>query len=193
MPASITPINIHVGKGDIWIGVDVPPEGQVVPINENGEPSTGRNIGATTEGTNWIYRPTTLDIRIEQSTTLAGAVTTEEEMRLEFTVGELTYINIKDMFQTPRDQGQFISLGGLIVPAVNSVLIVSRRRGGGFIEAMLYSGFFTEDRSVAVSRASITGIKTVARGLGLLSRTPGDQLGFFAPSVVGTNPPGQVI
>jgi len=189
MPAAITPINIHVGRGDIWLGVALPPEGQVVPINEYGEPATGRNIGATIEGTNWIYRPTTLDIRTQQSTVLAGAVTTEEEMRLEFSVGEMTYINFKDMFQTPRDQGTFISLGGLVVPAENSILVVSPLRGGGFAAAMLYRGFFTEDRNVAFARAAITSIKVVGRGLGVFTRTRGDQLGYFSAFQVGKNPP----
>lgn len=186
MPAPITPLNIHVGRGDVWIGVDLPAEGAVVPLNPNGEPSTGRNIGATIDGANWIYRPTTLDIRIQQSTVLAGAVTTEEEMRLEFGVGEMTYQNFKDMFQTPKDQGTFISLGGLIVPVTTSALIVSPRRGGGFMEAMLYSAFFTEDRSIAVARETITTTRVIARGLGVFSRSLGDQLGFFAPVVVGT-------
>lgn len=189
MPAAITPINIHVGRGDIWLGVDIPPEGQVVPLNEFGEPATGRNIGATIEGTNWIYRPTTLDIRIQQSTVLAGAVTIEEEMRLEFGVGEMTFQNFQEMFQTPKSQGTFISLGGLVVPATAAVLIVSPRRGGGFAEAMIYSAFFTEDRSIAFARQNITSIRVVARGLGVLTRTRGDQLGFFAPYVVGQNPP----
>ncbi len=186
MAAPITPLNIHVGRGDVWIGVTLPAEGASVPLNTNGEPASGRNIGATIDGANWIYRPTTLDIRIQQSTALAGAVTTEEEMRLEFGMGELTYQNLKDMFQTPKDQGTFISLGGLIVPVSTPVLCVARRRGGGFIEAMIYDAFFTEDRSIAVARETITNIRVIARGLGVLSRSAGDQLGYFNPSLVGT-------
>ena len=202
MPVPINPQNIHVGRGDIWLGVALPPSGQVVPLDEFGQPKTGFNIGATIEGTNWIYRPTTLDIRTQQSPVLAGAVTTEEEMRLEFSVAEMTYVNFVNMFQTPKDQGGFISLGGLIIPVLNSVLVVSPLRVGNqsggqlsnaYAQAMLYNAFFTEDRNVAFARQSITDVKVVARGLGVFTRVRGDQLGFFAPFTIGSNPAAATI
>lgn len=182
----ITPIYIHVGRGDIWIGVAVPNSGSQVPIDSNGAPATGRNIGATLAPCNWNYRPTSFDIRTQQNTAIVGYIITEEDLRVEFEVGELTYQNLKDMLVTPRDESTFVSVGGLIVPPLKSCLVVAPRRGGGYIEAMVYSAAFLEARELTFNRAGQLSIRVAARGQGITSRPYGDQLGFIHPAVVPT-------
>jgi hypothetical protein len=182
----ITPINIHVGRGDVWIGVDVPDSGQPVPLDANGAPSTGRNIGATLAPSNWIYRPTPFEIRTQQNTGIVGYVITEEDLRIDFEVGEVTYQNLKDMLVTPRDQGTFVSVGGNIVPPLQSCLLVAPRRAGGYIEAMVYLAAFLEARELVFNRAGQISIRVAARGQAVTSRPYGDQLGFLHPAVTIT-------
>lgn len=182
----ITPINIHVGRGDVWIGCTVPNSGSVVPLDSNGAPATGRNIGATLAPANWMYRPTTFDIRTQQNTGIVGYVVTEEDLRIDFEVGELTYLNLKDMLVTPRDQGTFVSVGNIIVPPLQSCLIVAPRRAGGYIEAMVYLAAFLEARELVFNRAGQISIKVAARAQAVTSRPDGDQLGLLAPAVVPT-------
>lgn len=182
----ITPINIHVGRGDIWIGVSVPVTGLAVALDANGAPADGRNIGATLAPANWAYRPTTFDIRTQQNTGIVGYVVTEEDLRVDFEVGELTYQNLKDMLVTPRDQSTFVSVGGNIVPPLQSCLIVAPRRGGGYIEAMVYLAAFLEARELVFNRAGQISIKVAARAQAVTSRPLGDQLGFVHPAVAPT-------
>lgn len=182
----ITPINIHVGRGDVWIGCTVPNSGAIVPVSASGAPADGRNIGATLAPANWIYRPTAFEIKTQQNTGIVGYVITDEDLRIDFEVGEVTYQNLKDMLVTPRDEGTFVSVGGNIVPPLQSCLIVAPRRAGGYIEAMVYLSAFLEARELVFNRAGQISIKVAARAQAVTTRPLGDQLGFLAPAVVPT-------
>lgn len=186
MSVPVNPLNIHVGRGDIWLGVDVPAQGTTVPLNGDGQPATGRMVGATLAGCNWIYNPTPFRIRTQQSTMISGFVTIEEEVKVEFTMGEITYLNIQKMFATARDQVTFSSVGGLIVPTIQSVLIVGPRRGGGFIQAMVYQAAMYGERSMAFMRENTMAVKVTAEAQADFTRVLGDQGGYFASAVFPT-------
>jgi hypothetical protein len=186
MSIPVQPLNIHVGRGDIWIGVSVPAQGSTVALNADGQPADGRMVGATLAGANWIYNPNPYKIRTQQSTMISGFVTIDEEVKIEFTVGEITYQNIKDMFSSPKDQTTFVSVGGLIVPVIQSCLIVAPRRGGGFIEAMVYQAAFYGERNMAFQREAHMPVRVIAEGQADFTRALGDQGGFFAPAVFPT-------
>lgn len=193
MPAVTQPINIHVGRGDIWVGVDLPIGGSPVPL-VGGFPQTGRFFGATLAPANFIYRPTTFDILTQQDTSVQGYVITQEDLRLEFEIGEITYETLRDIWIGALDQGGFISLGGIVFPKVFSVLILAPKRLGSgtgvqpnlasFIEAMIYTAVFTEDRSFPFARENWSNIRVVARAQGVPTRQQGDRLGFIHPHVV---------
>jgi hypothetical protein len=186
MSIPVNPLNIHVGRGDIWIDVTVPAQGQTVPLNGDGQPATGRMVGATLAGANWIYNPTPFRIRTQQSTMISGFVTIEEEVKVEFTVGEITYLNIQQMFASARDQVTYTSVGGLIVPVIRSVLVVGPRRGGGFIEAMVYQAAMYGERSMSFMRENTMNFKVSAEAQADFTRVLGDQGGFFASAVFPT-------
>ncbi len=184
MPGLIQPIEIHVGRGDIFIDVDVPATPPVPLVG--GVPTTGRFVGATVAPANFIYRPTTFDIRTQQDTGIVGYVVTEEELRVEFEIGELTYDNIRDYLIGGTPKGDHITLGGTIFPALHSVLIVVPKRigGGAFIQAMLYQSVFAEERSVPFARESWANVRIIARAQSLVTRALGDRQGFLFPHVV---------
>ena len=77
--ATPQPELIHVGRGDLYIGVDVPTSGQVVPLIA-GVPATGRFVGSTLAEAMWVYKPRSFDIRTQQSTGIQGYVVIEEEL-----------------------------------------------------------------------------------------------------------------
>ncbi len=186
MPPTITPINIHVGRGDLWIGVTAPASPPVPLIG--GMPATGRYVGATVAPANFIYRPTTFDIRTQQDTGIVGYVITEEDVRMEFEIGELTYENLRDFLIGAFDQGTFVSVGSIIIPTVTSILLTAPKRSGGnaFIEVMLYAAVFAEDRTFPFARESWANVRVIARGQATLTRTQGDRLAFLHPNVVST-------
>ncbi len=185
----IQPRNIHVGRGDIWLGVDVPDEGNKVPLDLSGRPSTGRNIGATVGPAIFRYNTTTVDIETQQTTMMVGFVTNTEDLRIEFEVGEITFLNLRSLLLAPKPQGDFIAMGGIIVPQVNSFMVVAPRRGGGFIEAMIYEAVAVESREFTFDRAGVMKVKTVVRGQAVVTRTPGDQGGFLTPYIPGSPNP----
>lgn len=180
MPAT-NPILIHVGRGDIYIGTPVP---AVPPVNlgVDGSPAGGVNVGSTLDVATLIYRPTTFDIKNQQSTGNVGYVTVEEDVRLEFHPGELSYANLRDLTISRLDQGTFISLGGIIFPTVLSCMVVAPRRAGGFISAMIYQAIFSEDRSFAFQRQGHLSPRVAARGQAITTRNLGDQLAYFHPN-----------
>lgn len=186
MSIPVNPLNIHVGRGDVWIGVTIPTQGTTVSLNSDGQPADGRMVGATLAGANWMYVPNPFRIKTQQSTMTSGFVTIEEEVKMEFTIGEITYQNVKDMFSSPKDQTTFVSVGGLIVPVIQSCLIVAPRRGGGFIEAMVYQAAFYGERTMGFFREKDMPVKVMAEGQADFTRALGDQGGFFAPYVPAT-------
>ena len=131
----INPQLIHVGRGDVYIGVTIPVTPPVTLVN--GVPATGRFVGSTMDACQMIYRPTVYDIMTQQSTVMVGNVITQEDLRIEFSVGELSYEALRDFVIGAQDRGDFISVGGNIVPPVLSCLVVAPRRAGGYIEAMV--------------------------------------------------------
>lgn len=176
------PILIQVGRGDVYIDVPVPVV-PPVPLNVDGSPATGgRYIGSTLDAASLIYRPTTFDIKTQQSTGNVGYVTVEEDLRLEFHPGELSYENLRDLTISRLDQASFISLGGIIFPQFKSCLLVSPRRAGGFISAMIYQCVFAEDRTWGFARAAHQDVRVAARALALTTRNFGDQLGYYHPN-----------
>lgn len=182
MPFS-NPDLIHVGRGDIWIDVPVPAEGSLVPLDSQGNPGSGINIGSTLGPALYRYNVTTVDIRTQQSTMVVGYVTNEEDVRMEFEVGELTYENLKRMLLTPKALSGYVAMGGLIVPDTHSFMLVAPRRAGGFIEAMVYKAVAVENREFSFNRAGVMSIKTIVRGQAVTTRSLGDQGGFVAPYI----------
>jgi len=183
MPAT-NPLLIHVGRGEIFIDVPLPQAGVPVRLNVDGTPFPGgRYVGSTLDAASFIYRPTTFDIKTQQATGNVGYVTIEEDLRLEFTIGELSYENIRDTTLSRLDQGSGISFGGVIFPITKAVLLVAPRRAGGFQQAMIYQAIFSEERTFQFSRTGHLALKVVARALALTFRTEGDQLGHYFPNV----------
>jgi hypothetical protein len=182
--------NIHVGRADIWFGGAPPVSGATVPMT-GGQPTTqapsvnGWNyVGLTLGGANFIYHPTVFEIMTEQTTAPVGAVTTQEEMRIEFGLAEVGYTQLKQLVTGAQDQGTFISLGGKTFPVTTALLLIAPRRYGGFIQMCLYNAVMTDDRNFNVARAAAMNPKIVAKGLADPSRNNGDQVGYINTYVV---------
>jgi hypothetical protein len=181
---SISPIDIHVGRGDIWI-TTTPPATPPVDLT-GGVPADGYFIGATIGPSAFHYRPATLDIKTQQDTGIVGFVITEEDTRLDFEVGEFTYASLRDFWLGGVASGTYITFGSQVFPNTFSVLIIAPKRSGGgaFIEVMLYNAIFAEERTLSFDRAGITTMKVVARAQSDLTRAQGDRQGFVHPNVV---------
>lgn len=188
MPAAINAQDIHVGRGDIWIGVTPPNPPPVTLVG--GLPADGRFIGATLAPAVFTYRTTTYDIKTQQDTGIVGYVITEEEPRLEFEIGEITFENLRDFMMGAFGHGTYVTFGSLICPPTYSVLLIAPKRvgclpgAGAFIEVMLYAAVFAEDRAFPFARESWTNSKVVARPFSTSTRQQGDRQGFFHPNVV---------
>jgi len=173
-----------VARGNLWLDCPVPATPPVPLVN--GEPATGTSVGATMGPANVRYRPTALDIMIQQTTVIVDQVITAEDLRIEFTLGEITYDNLVNFFMGATPHTTYVSLGGRLFPKEASVVLVSPRRDGTFFQAMLYRATFSEERDLAAAREAVMAPRVVARGLGVLTRAQGDQVGFIHTNVTST-------
>lgn len=129
-----------------------------------------------------IFKPNPHEIRSQQSTSVVGYVTITDDASIEFELGEMSYTNMVNTVPGRLDQVSFISFGGLIVPQIQSVLIVAPRRAGGYISCMLYQCAMYGDRNWTFNREGHLALKVIARAQGVTTRALGDQLGYFHPN-----------
>ncbi len=183
--STVNPDAIHVGRGDIYVGVPIPVTPPVAL--QNGIPLSGTFIGGTLEPASLNYKVTTVDVRTQQSGVLAISVVNTEDLELEFTIGEMTFNNLQSFilgsgispFGSPT-----VSFGGQVIPNTTGLLMVVPTRTGYFMEIMIYQAYFPRDRVIAFAREKETMMKVTAVGFGQFNRARGDQLGFWNPLVV---------
>lgn len=186
MPGVMTPGDIHVGLGEIYIGVDVPATPPVTLAG--GVPGSGRFIGGTLSPCKFNMRPKELRIMTQQDTGPVDVVLIEEEITVEFEVAEFTFQNLKDCLLGAKDGGTFVTFGGRTVVPKLSVLLVSpfRNKPNIYIETMIYAGVFGGQPVIEFARERETRINvTVTSTSFLQARDLGDRMGFIHPNVSG--------
>lgn len=177
-----TPSNIHIGGANVYFGVAVPTAGNSVALTA-GLPGSGTDVGATQGPAKWTFKSTNYHIRSEQFPSAIGSAITEDSLRIEFVLGEMAYANFKALLAAVKDNTTFVGVGGLFVPTQNSILLVSPKRGGNYIEAMIYSAVFVDGADVELTRSKETGVRIACEGIAQTTRTAGDHLGFLATNV----------
>ena len=183
---AIQPDLIHVGRADLWTGVTLPAGvGNFVAL-VSGKPATGTYVGATLAATILNYNPGIFDIVTQQNTGVVGTVLTSEIFNMDITLGELTYANLKAFMLGAADATTFVTVGGIIVPTLLSVLLVAPRRAGNYITAMIYQAAMIDNRAFSFDRTGQLVHKVMARGQAVVARVLGDQLGYFNPNQVSS-------
>lgn len=186
MPSNATNVgHIEVGKGEIFIDVDVP---TTPPIAlSGGTPTSGVFIGATLSACMFNYKIRTLDIRIQQDTGIVDAVIIEEDGGAEFEIAEFSYETLKRVLMGAKDATTGITFGGKISTPKHSVVVVSPRRLSDTVYkvAMLYSALMgVTGASIPFARETETKWKVQVTGTSFLSsRAVGDRQGFIFPDI----------
>ncbi len=177
--------NIHIGRGDIYLGCTVPGTPPVPLVA--GVPQTGVFVGGTLGPAMINYKVTTVDVRTQQSGVLAISVVNTEDLECEFEIGELTFANIQAFFLGAGISpfgSPTASFGGQVAPVFQSLLIVAPKRDGSFHQFMIYNSYFPRDRQVTFAREKETAVKITGVGIGVFTRARGDQLGFWNTNVI---------
>jgi hypothetical protein len=183
----IQPDLIHVGRGDLWVNVDVPVAPSVAPVAlVNGAPATGTYVGATLAAALLNYNPGIFDIVTQQATGVVGTVITAEEFSIEFTAGELTYANLKNFILGAGDGTTYVTVGGFIVPTITSLLMVAPRRAGNYITVFIYKAAFIDNRQFSFNRTGQLEFRIRARAQADPARYLGANLGYFHPNQSST-------
>src|SRR5688500_4157562 len=94
---------IHVGAGNIYVGVTKPatgvlPAGPTMLAHVAGVPASGVNVGHTTGGATFTYTPTKVDIDSDQSFGVVDTYVTTESCSLTFTIQERSATALKLAF-----------------------------------------------------------------------------------------------
>ncbi len=212
--AATSPTLIQVGPGMLWNNVTKPADGAILLVSGNVSGATDQRVyvpvlytvsgtfmGSTIGQSQISYKPTFVDITIEQSTAKVEKVLNLEEAHCTFAVAELTAENIQaglpgsywnqplgtvSSAADPLMAGQtdhILKIGGLRLVAPQCIAFISPNRRIGLVGTGPYSYVFcgynaigTEGFQAAFSRGKETVWNVGFEMISDTSRTIGDQL-----------------
>jgi len=196
MPYLITPSEIHVGPGFLWVDVSVPAVGSRLLVDTNGIPQGGSPLGMGPGDGHATFHASAKEelILADQVTAPIDKVMTAETAFIEFSLkssafsklikflGHATYSTGTDALLPPgAQQYEELTFGGLIAYPSHSVAVISPIRGfsnpGKYEVAVLYN-----TKGVSILERQYTRTKEVIvkgrfDGLADTTRTVGDQVG----------------
>jgi hypothetical protein len=196
MPYLITPSEIHVGPGFLWVDITVPAYGSRLVIDADGFPTVGSPYGmGPGDGHATFHASATEElIRADQITAPIDKVMTAEIAYIEFSLKSSAFTKlIKFLGHASYTAGtdgtlpagaqvyEELTFGGLIAYPSRGVAVISPIRGysspGKYEVAVLYS-----TKGVSVLERQYTRTKEVIvkgrfDGLADTTRTAGDQVG----------------
>jgi hypothetical protein len=185
---------IHVGAGNIYVGVTAPatgslPTGPTMLAHTAGIPATGVNVGHTFGGATFTYTPAKADIESDQSHGVVDTYVTGESCSLTFTIQERSAEALKLAFDAighidDAAKTMFFA-GGIYGVTSTCIALVSKRRNGlgaGLVPAakyevlVIYKAQSMDPVSMAYSRTEPGRVAVTIRGVHDDTRDDMDQL-----------------
>lgn len=205
----VRPTYIQVAPGMLWVDIRKPGNGQVLlvsgylsgPMDQRVYgPAvvavSGAFMGATIGDSNFSYRPTFVDIKIEQATATVEKVLNTEEARAAFAVSELTSENLLQTIPVgtltsqadPLQAGQtvrMLTVGGVTLLAPKCIAFISPNRrisaGGPFSYVWCaYNAVPVDGFDMPFSRGRETVFRLTFEAIAATERSIGDQLFQFS-------------
>lgn len=215
--ASLAPTNIQVGPGMLWTNVTKPADTAYLVVSGNLSGATdqrvygpvlftvsGTFVGSTIGASTFTYKPTFVDVQIEQSVSIVEKVLNTETASCQFSIAELTAENMQitgpgsywnqpvatvssstDAYQAGQTIHK-LTIGGLRLVAPQCIAFISANRRISLTNAgssQAYSYVFCGYNAVAVDgfnmpfeRGKETVYQTKFDMIADTSRTIGDQL-----------------
>lgn len=215
--ASLAPTNIQVGPGMLWTNVTKPADTTYLVVSGNLSGATdqrvygpvlytvsGTFVGSTVGASTFSYKPTFVDIQIEQSVSIVEKVLNTETASCQFSIAELTAENMQitgpgeywhqpvatvttatDAYQAGQTLHK-LTIGGLRLVAPQCIAFISANRritAGGGASTQAYSYVFCGYNAIAVDgfnlpfeRGKETVYQTKFDMVADTARTIGDQL-----------------
>ena len=189
MAATYTPLKMHVGFADVWIGGTAPTSGTPVTITSGSPSNGGTNIGTTESELKFAYKPKYEYLGVEQALTEVDAATVGEELELDFTLAELTSAQLKLILMqaslttnsgsTPTTN--MMTLGGKtsIAPVVVTFISQKRNNAGNYYISTFYRCIGSEMLDLAFGKTKRTAVACKFRCLADITRPANDQLSQF--------------
>ena len=192
----ITPSEVHVGPGFLWVDVTVPTTGNRLIIDADGLPTVGSPFGmGPGEGHATFHASATEElIRADQITAPIDKVMTAEIAYVEFTLKSSAFTKLIKFlghatYSSGTDAGlpagaqvyDEMTFGGLIAYPSRAVAVISPIRGysspGKYEVAVLYSTKGVSVLERQYTRTKETIVKGRFDGLADTTRAAGDQVG----------------
>lgn len=207
------PANIHIGAARIFLNVTAPATGNPptkLPINADGTPTTGIEVGYTQGATNFMYKAEKQEVEAEQSLNPVAVFTLKEEATIEFTAMEHVYNTLKTAFDNinslqSADDDFFWGgdASGLVDVTTQCVALTSRIRTatGKFEILCLYNVYNVEGMQIGYNRTAPATYKVTLKALVDPLRQEGDRVfqfrrqrpaGGFASASASTSPSASV-
>lgn len=194
MPA-LVPANIHVGRGEVWVGGTAPSGGSDLTDPTSSQvnamasgftapTSGGTYVGSTTAPTTIVYKPTYYAVSVEQTLADVAVIPTAEEATVDMTMAELSADNIKVAWSqaseatsvTPAYKAVFVG-GKTALTATPTVTVFSPKRTGiGYYITTVYQTYSMNGAPFSFDRKKETDLKVTLRSLAATGRPIGDQI-----------------
>jgi len=196
MPYLITPSEVHVGPGFLWVDIAVPAVGSRLLVDTDGIPLGGSPFGMGPGDGHATFHASAKEelIQADQVTAPIDKVMTAESAYVEFSLKSSAFTKLVKFlghatYAAGTDAGlpagaqvyEQLTFGGLIAYSSRGVAVISPIRGysspGKFEVAVLYS-----TKGVSILERQYTRTKEVIvkgrfDGLAITTRTSGDQVG----------------
>jgi len=175
--------NIAIPLSNFYVDVPVPATGTKVTLT-NGVPTGGVHIGATIGEGVWEYTRDTIELDLEQYSSIpdGGIIFNNESLTMTVPIAEMTKDKLARTVTgdiVSVDGGHLVTLGGKTEPEAFSILLVAEHRAGSgiFHYFMVYNAISQEGVSLSFSKADGMTYEMSCRGLTMMDRSAGDQLG----------------
>lgn len=181
---------IHLGACRIFAGVTPATSGTppTYTTHTNGVPGSGTEIGLTQGDTLFLYKPEQKLIEAEQANGYVATFTVNERAAIEFTCLEQNYFALQQAFNNVGKEsvagGDAFYFGGgnnIMQPATTCVMVTSIQPQAPtkFKIAQLYKVATIQGFEIPFSRTKESMYKVRFEALQDLTRTAGDQMGYF--------------
>ncbi|MCP3685466.1 MAG: hypothetical protein GY861_22670 [bacterium] len=175
--------NIAIPLSNFYVDVPVPATGTKLTITA-GVPAGGTHIGSTIGEGTWEYARDTIELDLEQYTSIpdGGLIYNNESLTVTIPIAELTKDKLAKAITgeiVAVDGGHLVTIGGKTEPETFSVVLVAEHRAGSGIYHyfMVYKSISQEGVSLSFSKADGQTYEMSCRGMADMARPAGDQLG----------------
>ena len=179
------------GPGQLWAGLAIPATGQKLNLDDDGTPDAGENpnaihLGMTTEGSQFLVRPTIQDFFADEFDDPILSAQTATEMAISGNLLQVVDMELMELLTIAgtRADGagyEMITYGGKSIIEYTSVAVIFplTNQTGLYGVFHLYKALNDQGLAVDISKKKLGATPFAFKGKAITSRAAGDTTGAY--------------